>query len=156
MPFLPSQLMSSLKTKIMPSHAVCPLANEGPEHFQKSSLWLCSKCQCSHSCTQDPSVLSKGIGALRCNLRTTSRINKSLPWWQILPFTSSPIKPNFSNPISQCSLMGSLFCLFHLVQARSKQEKMHKEPPSILHGKDSGTLCFLQCCLIGSVQTFVI
>ena len=69
----------------------------------------------------------------RCNLRSTSRINKSLPWWQIPPFTSSPINANLS-------LMGSLFCLFHLVQARSKQEKKPKEPPSIVHGVDSGIL----------------
>lgn len=36
--------------------------------------------------------------------------------------------------------MGSLFCLFHLAQVRSKQEKMHKEPPSIVRGMDSGIL----------------
>lgn len=118
----------------MPSHAVCPLANESVLIFsQKSSPWLRLECQYSHPWTQDPSGLSKGILALRCNLRSTSRINKSLPWWQIPPFTSSPINANFS-------LMGSLFCLFHLVQARSKQEKKPKEPPSIVHGMDSGIL----------------
>ena len=36
--------------------------------------------------------------------------------------------------------MGSLFCLFHLAQARSKQEQMYKEPPSIDRGMDSGIL----------------
>lgn len=51
--------------------------------------------------------------------------------------------------------MGSLFCLVHLVQARSKQEKMHREPPSTMRGRESGVLCFLQSCLLWRAQTFV-
>lgn len=138
MPSLPSQLVSSWTTEIMPpSPVICSLANE---HLQKSSRWLSSKCQWAHPWPQNPSGLSRSIRALRCNLRTTSRINKSLPWWQILPFTSSPIKANSPTQSHKCSLMGSLFCLFHLVQARSKQEKMHREPPSTT----PGILCVLR------------
>lgn len=77
MPFPPSQLVSSLRTEIMPpSPVICSLPNE---HLQKSCPWLCSKCQWSHPWTQNPSGLSKSMRALRCNLRSTSRINKSLP-----------------------------------------------------------------------------
>lgn len=93
-----------------------------PEHFPKSSPWLCSKCQWSHPCTQNPSGLSEGIRAFRCNLRITSRINKSLPWWQILPFTSSPIKANFSNPIPQV-LSNGFFVLFMRLSWSQKQTR---------------------------------
>lgn len=126
-PLFSSQLVRSLKMKIVPSHAVCPLANESVlNFFQKSSLWLRSECQCSHPWTWDPSGLSKGIGALRCNLRTASRINKSLPWWQILPFTSSPINGNFPNPVSWV-LSNGFFVLFIPLSSSQKQTRANAQ-----------------------------
>lgn len=50
-----------------------------PWTFSEIIPWLCSECRWSHPCTQNPSRLFKGIRALRCNLRITGRINKSLP-----------------------------------------------------------------------------
>lgn len=63
-PFLPSQLMSSLKTKILPAPAVCPVANEGVLTIFRDHPLALFKVPVLPPMYTEPPGLSKGIEPL--------------------------------------------------------------------------------------------
>lgn len=64
---------------------------------------------------------SESPGVLGCNLRSTSRINKSLPSWQTLPSASSPVKASSPAQSHKCSLMG--LCFAHATKFKPEANK---------------------------------